>query len=102
MKPFQQQICQYKEPRIILTPSINIKGAEMTLTIPATENEPKRTLLALIDSGTSVSLISHDAVNTHNKTKNVREQHGQRNEAVSRRLPKHTLKTPTPTIHHKT
>ena len=42
-----------------------IKGAEMLLIIPATKSKPKQTLLALIDSGTSACLISHNTLYKH-------------------------------------
>jgi len=45
------------------------KGAKMLLTIPATKSKLNQTLLALINSGTSASLIFHYAVYKHVKQK---------------------------------
>ena len=55
---------------MILAPtasSTTTKGAEMLLTTSETKSKPKQTLLALIDSGTSASLIFRSAVYKHAK-----------------------------------
>ena len=52
-----------------ITPSKSIKkktkGAEILITIPAIGRRPKKTLLALVDIGTSASLIDHDQTSKH-------------------------------------
>ena len=47
------------------------KGSKIFITLPATDTAPKRTFLALFDSGTSSSLINYDKVCKHatNKVK---------------------------------
>ena len=61
-------------------------GAEILLTICATENRPKCTLLALLDTGTSGSLINSRKIEEGNCEKNKKKHCGIPKEECSKPL----------------
>ena len=48
---------------------MEINGAEILLTIPAVQDHPKRTIICLLDSGSSSSLLNYDVANRNVKSK---------------------------------